>query len=1218
MKTMKKGIAVLLAALLCVSLLSIGVWAEEAPTYDWYTNGGDGTADDPYVIGSDTDLMGLGKLSQGPVDGVTDEAQTFESHYIRLDADLDLDGIDWTGYVIDHFAGTFDGNGKTIRGLTIGASDKNGQGLIRTADAGSLIKDLTVDGITANMGHTSFGTFASSLYGSMENCHAKNVNVTVTFSGTSGLYAGLVGYARSGSVIDSCSAENVCIVDALDRVQQSGGLVGTMIGAEITDSSVTNVTISAQSILYQNGGLVGIANAGSEISGCTVGGNVTLTAVTKQNSRNGGLAGKMEGCTVTDCTVSADVEITASAEDLSAAYDNGGFAGYLVAGNAFTRCTVSGNTLFHATGSQNNLWGAGGFFGTAAPTAADGTNMFQNCTVSGNVTVTGNGYIQMSGGFAGNIISNPCTVFSVAEFHNCSVSGNVNISCTSSGEANSNGAVPEVNYCGGFTGSTKDGGRSTYENCSVSGDVSITSTTKANNLGGFVGIVLTGPSAFDHCDMTGDVLCTAGTELNNAGGFCGWFAENGTSDDYSVASFTAHGATVHTVGGFIGDVGRQSGSTQSITNCTVDHVNITSDGYLMYVGGFAGISNRSTAFENCEVATFVLSNEGSDGNVGNIGGFLGETQNGTWTPVTLTNCHVRDLTMTLSGVGDPSGDSNSAAGFLGATAEKTVVENCSVTGTITSTAEDVPIGGFLGDLGWNNVKAVLTGCTANVDIETVGVAGGFVASSGVVKLYRSSRDTGIEATDCIATGNVTSTGGAAGGFVGEGYRGTYVNCEASGSVSGVTAGGFWGEVIPNPKTSVADDLTITDCTASPIVLGSEYAAGFIGYAKLVDDEDSAKETTLSVDGNTVAEYVAGTTNTGVALDDFANPGDLTLADAADGVSLVTPNGDGVITMTSDGTLQVPTTGATLADEGGEQEIAPGAFITTDIAVLDLEDGIRAAVRVPYTVIYTGTGVQTQTRTVLSGDPTPTYSGTLSYAGYIFAGWSPAVADTVTADATYTAQWIYYNPAPVNTEADTEEEDDVNIEDEEVPLADLPFIDVLPTDWFYEAVIYVYERELMQGMSENLFDPDGSVTRGMVATVLYRLEEEPDVANAIRFTDVADTDYFAAAAAWSEGNGVFVGFPDGTFGGELDITREQLAAVLYRYATLKGYEVEGEADLSAYEDAAEVSAYAFDAMAWAVGTELIKGRTETALAANGTAFRAELATILMRFVEAYAE
>lgn len=190
-----------------------------------------------------------------------------------------------------------------------------------------------------------------------------------------------------------------------------------------------------------------------------------------------------------------------------------------------------------------------------------------------------------------------------------------------------------------------------------------------------------------------------------------------------------------------------------------------------------------------------------------------------------------------------------------------------------------------------------------------------------------------------------------------------------------------------------------------------------------------------------------------------------------------------------------------------------------------------------------------------------------------------------------------------------------IEDETVKAN---FADVAADAWYADAVQYVYENGMMSGTSETTFSPDLTTTRGMIVTILYRLENEPTVTGTTAFTDVAADQYYANAVAWAAQNGIVSGIDATTFAPNNAITREQMAAILYRYAQFKGYDVSAKADLSVYTDAAQVSTYATNAMAWANGAQLITGTSQTTLTPAGNATRAQVATILMRFCENIAK
>ena len=180
----------------------------------------------------------------------------------------------------------------------------------------------------------------------------------------------------------------------------------------------------------------------------------------------------------------------------------------------------------------------------------------------------------------------------------------------------------------------------------------------------------------------------------------------------------------------------------------------------------------------------------------------------------------------------------------------------------------------------------------------------------------------------------------------------------------------------------------------------------------------------------------------------------------------------------------------------------------------------------------------------------------------------------------------------------------------------PFTDVTEDDWFYEAVKYANENKLFNGVSSTEFGPNVSMTRAMLVTVLYRLEGEPATNRSIPFADVDMAMYYANAVIWAKQNNIVNGVDETNFAPNLEVTREQLVTILYRYAQYKGKDVSvGEnTNILSYDDFSELSEYAIPAMQWACGSGIITGRTTSTIAPKGTATRAEVATMLMRFAK----
>jgi hypothetical protein len=265
----------------------------------------------------------------------------------------------------------------------------------------------------------------------------------------------------------------------------------------------------------------------------------------------------------------------------------------------------------------------------------------------------------------------------------------------------------------------------------------------------------------------------------------------------------------------------------------------------------------------------------------------------------------------------------------------------------------------------------------------------------------------------------------------------------------------------------------------------------------------------------------------------------------------------------------------------------------------------------YTVTFTdydGRVLKTETVPYGSAATAPSNPTPPDIAGYtiVFSSWS-ADFSNITGDLTVKAQ--YY----VAVEEVEDDDDDTGVLEE----AAKDFDDVTEDDWFYEAVQYVVNEGLFGGTTDTTFEPFTEMTRGMLVTVLHRLEGKPAPGTENPFSDVAAGQYYTDAVLWASGEGIVEGY-DGEFFPDLVITREQLAVILYRYAAYKGYSVTASADLTAFADASQISGYALEELQWAVGAGLIGGKTPTTLAPTDTASRAEVAQTLMKFMEAFVK
>ncbi len=349
------------------------------------------------------------------------------------------------------------------------------------------------------------------------------------------------------------------------------------------------------------------------------------------------------------------------------------------------------------------------------------------------------------------------------------------------------------------------------------------------------------------------------------------------SNRSTVKNCSATNVTIYAAGGSdntsIGGLFRGLYAGSTTIGCTATNISITVDNNATYIGGFSPVTNKNMTVTDCTVngVKLYMGNEATS-TLGCIGGFIGNVQNSTSNITYYTKCTVTGLEMVLTGTHETKTDIG-VGGFVGSVANATAFTGCSAAGTIDASAADtsVDVGGFVGNYGWNYDYAItMDDCAADVDIVANGAAGGFVGHSAGCRTTNATLTARRQAyctyTDCVATGNVTSLSAAAGGFVGDGDRGSFTECDASGSVSGVTAGGFWGKVTPNASKMEDKTLPITNCEATGTVLGTEAASGFIGTAVttegaiVAETTDMVAETIIVINNSTASPVVAGATS----------------------------------------------------------------------------------------------------------------------------------------------------------------------------------------------------------------------------------------------------------------------------------------------------------------------------------------------------------------------
>ena len=339
--------------------------------------------------------------------------------------------------------------------------------------------------------------------------------------------------------------------------------------------------------------------------------------------------------------------------------------------------------------------------------------------------------------------------------------------------------------------------------------------------------------------------------------------------------------------------------------------------------------------------------------------------------------------------------------------------------------------------------------------------------------------------------------------------------------------------------------------------------------------------------------------------------------------------DGLLTVAADETAGSITVTAAASGNSSKSAsatvtVTPPAAVT-GVSISPAGATVEAGKTVQFSATVNGTGGFSQEVTwSVSGGVS---AGTSISANGLLTVAADETAESLTVMATASGGSSIYGTATVTvTQPSTPDEPDVPVwpvfpggstgpdEPEGPGDGGLPFIGVHGGGWVYEAVSYAYANGLMDGVGDGLFDPNGEVTRAQLVTILWRLEGEPVVNYAMPFNDVASGEWYAGAVRWAAGEGIVTGVSATEFAPDDPITREQFAAILWRYAQSKGYDVSASADLTGFLDYVRISEYALPALQWAVGAGVMSGRGDGILAPQGTATRAEAAAMLMRFVE----
>lgn len=693
---------------------------------------------------------------------------------------------------------------------------------------------------------------------------------------------------------------------------------------------------------------------------------------------------------------------------------------------------------------------------------------------------------------------------------------------------------------------------------------------------------------------------------------------------------------------------------------TIDNVTIKSGSSVLYsgfVGGYASGHNTVTIINSTVEAGVVIGyGKTSD----NIGSFAGEF-NGS-----ITNSVSYATVYGATAVGGLVGGKGQAVGLCSIT-------NSAFLGMVEATGNNV--GGIIGrgfdgaGTAPGTAVVTVTNCYVAADISGADSVGGIIGSEPGRNDY--SDDGSGYISNNFFYGTVGATwdyvGAIAGSFINynksEGFNGNFYldTCGAEAGIGGVDAAfgaGFSQSLFSLPKTAAE----FADGSVTALLNTGEKSSGnWVNGDSYPVFGSGATAYRLTLGGEFKTSYTVG--------EAFSSAGMIITALYTDGTTQTVPTkevefggfdsgtrGDKTVTVSYGGLEAVYTVTVLYEDSGSEPRTITVYFaLYGDTDHTDPEDGGSThtmiknnlemwLARRAYTVSINATVLDVlETALTAAGDfawasPDGSYIKSITYNGVKLeefangaqSGWMYLLNSERTllsADRQYLAngdsivfhftddypaeygseQWV--NPPASGGATPTTE----TVEGE-TPLTAAVFADVSKDSWFYEAVTAAVGYGLFNGVSATEFAPNSKMTRAMLVTVLYRMEGKPEVGAENLFTDVAADKWYTDAVIWASDNGIVEGYGDSIFGTNDNVTREQIATIMLRYAEWKRLDVTERSELGGFEDISEVSAWALDAMKWANAMELITGVTATTLLPDGMATRAQVATILVRFIE----
>ena len=933
--------------------------------------------------------------------------------------------------------------------------------------------------------------------------------------------------------------------------------------------------------------------------------NLTLTdSYININSGNstayvGGICGYNDG-TIQNCCNSVKATATVTGSSICV----GGICGYNNYSGSITSCSNSGNVT--GSGSTANVGGICG----------ENWGSIENCSNSG--TVTGSGSI---GGICGRNNG--------GRIENCSNSGTVTSTVSGSGSV------------GGICGRNSYG---TITNCSNSGSV-----TGNGDVGGICGYNAKGSimnnSNSGNVSGSGTVTVT-GSDYSYVGGICGVNSDSITNCSNS-GTVTVHNSSSSSTA-FVGGI------------CGLNYGTITSCYWLetAYIGEGVGVNEAE------EMVTEVLSKNKEAYESGEVAWLLNQGQNeepwgqgSNGMPVLISNCPEGVTTKTPVCITIEMQNDETTEQYGYTTAGS----------TLASYPNDYM---FFEDYQY---RTIIDKATKTFDKDTTIYA---QAASPVTGIALNKTSLALYVNDTEQLTATVAPENADGTILWTSSDSTVATVDRNGSVHAVGAGTATITVAAASDSSknAACTVTVTESvygiTADTTAL--DFGSVYTGYAQPAAQTVTLTNTgnralTLTQPASTNSFEVGALSTTSLPVNGTAT---FTVQPKA-GLSVGTYNETIEVTGTEGAAVTIPASFTvksrpsynppTVSEETADAIKAadPGETVTVDLSsgstkldkdvfetlagrdvtlVVDLGDGVSWTVKgsdvpedadfvdidmgvtinsdgIPVDVVNAITGERSSVQITLAHDGAFGFAMTLTAplgaenAGY----WANLYHFNEDANA-----MTFETAAPIGSDGSVSlalshaSQYAIVIDDHNHGVVTLPFTDVSEGDWFYDPVCYVYSQGLMTGTSATTFEPNTSLSRAMLVAVLHRLEGNPQ-ASAGDFTDVADGDWYAQAVNWAASVGVVNGFDDGTFQPNAAITREQMAAILRNYAAYKGLDVTAAGDLANYSDANSVSDWAKESVAWAVDQGLLSGMTVDTLQPQGLSARAQVASVLQRYL-----